>query len=101
MSTAAHGTDAGDRTVRDLVQREYRRHQLRRGILDHAHLDTPIETACHDREIFLEELSKLPSVGAKAVRVISELLDKADRAARGAMDVSEPCASGQRRDRKT
>lgn len=99
MSTAAHGTDAGDRTVRDLVQREYRHHQLRRGILDHEELDTPIEIASLNREAFLTELLKRPDVGAKAVRVISYLLENADPSAHGTKETADTCGSAKRLER--
>lgn len=99
MSNTPSGTNAGDRTVRDLVQREYRRHQLRRGILDHEELDTPIEIASLNREAFLTELSMRPDVGPKAVRVISNLLENADPSANGTKETADTCGSGKRLDR--
>ncbi len=99
MSNAPTATDAGDRTVRDLVQREYRRHQLRRGILDHEELATPIEIASQNRDVFLTELSMLPGVGPKAVRVISDLLENADPSARGTKETADTCGSAKRLER--
>lgn len=64
-------------TVRDLVKGEYRKHQLRSGILKHNELDTPIKTAIVNRKKFLMEFSKLSDVGPKAVKVVSDLLDRA------------------------
>lgn len=66
-------------SVRDLVLQEYRKHRLRHEILKHGHLDIPLETAVLDREAFLKQLSELPGVGPKAIRVLSCLLEKTAR----------------------
>ena len=99
MSNAPTGSNAGYRTVRVLVQREYRYHSLRRGILKHELLDTPIEIASLNREAFLTDLSMLPDVGPKAVRVISDLLEKADPSAHGTKETADTCGSGKRLER--
>lgn len=65
-------------TVRDLMQKLYRKEQLRSAILDHELLDTPLEKALLNKEQFLKEFFNLPHVGRKAVTVLSKALRHAE-----------------------
>ncbi|MCR9074371.1 MAG: hypothetical protein NXI18_22240 [Alphaproteobacteria bacterium] len=65
-------------TVRDLMQKLYRKEQLRSAILDHELLDTPLEKALLNQEQFLKEFFSLPHVGRKAVTVLSRALRHAE-----------------------
>jgi hypothetical protein len=65
-------------TVRDLMQKLYRKEQLRSAILDHELLDTPLDKALLNQEQFLKEFFSLPHVGRKAVTVLSKALRHAE-----------------------
>ena len=64
-------------TVRDLIEKERQIHKLRFKVLDYEELDLPVEVAIECKDIYIEQLSKLPGVGEKAVNVISKVLDQA------------------------